>query len=269
MSDDVRSLVWKGSLNIQVEIDSALLFDGVPDSNRTIHFWMLRNCYITSCLDAIFGKTLNLLKAEPGELYPHIWFEYENVALPWNIPLGVLYDSHHMVRHPYPEQLDAHYINLWEIRLRYSETLPTNVIPIIDGEEQTRRFVMHQWKQSCFVLNGSAKQVMSLSVDDTDRLWRGLSDDDTVAFNEITRRIIPNTPRRIPLIVLDSRADPLRITQPKVKSIPLAELFIQFNTDKVTCQGISITADQITAETDLFQIYKLFYSFDGFLYIVL
>lgn len=266
MTDNVRFLVWNGSLNVQVEVDPDLLIEGVSETNRKIHFWIPRNCYITTCLTAAFEQTVNFLKSEPHELYPHIWFEYNDMALPWTIPLGVLYDTYHLVNHPYPPNND-NFINIWKIKLRYGKVLPTNLIPIIDGEQQIRKFVMHQWKQSCFILNGSSKQVMSLSVTDTDKLWTGLSGNDITTFTEVTRRIIPKTPRRIPLVVLDTRTKPYKITQPSVENVPVSDLLKQWNTDDVICQGIQLGST--TTDTDLFEIYKLLYSFDGFLYLII
>lgn len=263
--EEIRYLVWNGSINVQVEVDSPMFIEGVPDSNKRIKFWVPRNCYITSCLNSVLRQVESVLKYRPTEILSKMWFECKGRALPWTIPLGVLYDSHHLVKHGYPEQFNENFINIWEIKLRYSKELPSNVIPLINGEEQVRKFVMHQWKQSCFILNGSSKQVMSLSVSDTDKLWTGMLGNDISSFNEVAKRIIPKTPRRVPLVVIDTRIEPLQIRQPNMEDIPFTDFLTRCKTDRVLCQGI-----ELGAETgSLFDIYKAMYSFDGYLYVVI
>ena len=52
------------------------------------------------------------------------------------------------------------------------------------------RILMNQLKQSCFVLNGTAKPIMQLSEANTNQLWKSLISRNLGDFNVLNKRLL-------------------------------------------------------------------------------
>ena len=65
----------------------------------------------------------------------------------------------------------------------------------IDYMKTMNRILMNQLKQSCFVLNGTAKPIMQLSEANTNQLWKSLISRNLSDFNVLNKKIIKTIDR--------------------------------------------------------------------------
>ena len=112
------------------------------------------------------------------------WFSFEGVPLKWQYPVGLLYDLF-SGRTPYSasptsngqlssNEGDSHHS--WRLELHFGNW-PDQVLVQPDAEGKTIRDVfMNSVKEADFLRNGSARSVMSLSKDDSEKLWRAVKE---------------------------------------------------------------------------------------------
>ncbi|KAI8952562.1 autophagy protein Apg5-domain-containing protein [Xylaria longipes] len=88
----------------------------------------------------------------------------------------------------------------------YQPTLPWRLI-VADGISwDIGDTFLNSAKEADFIRNGNAKQIMSLSKENTTALWNAVQDNDYASFNKVNARLL-NTPREL-------RNVPLRIYIP-------------------------------------------------------
>lgn len=281
--EDIRKLVWGASLNVQININSRLLITDIDPADITLNLRIPRNTYIVNYLKVILDElqgymNVNIDTNEGGMF----WFEYEGVQLYWNYPLGTLYDTLTGL-HPSKRagQLlnNSRTINVWKLQLNYNKNFPMGMIPIIDGMVQVEKYWMHQWKQVCFILNGSSKKIMSLSMKDSREFWKSIYLRNQERFESLSSKIIPVTPRHIPIIIHTTFPDittihPVADFKNDItnKEVTLHELMISEipqlfanqggQVAQVVCNGI-----EVPLEMTLLALYQRLMSFDGFLHI--
>lgn len=118
------------------------------------------------------------------------WLSVEDVALAWNKPIGVLYD---LIPGRTPWRLEGH-----------SDPNPDYILPKMDMEQ----YWLNQLKESSYIHNGNAKQVMGLSKQDSSMLWEGVKLHDFVIWRRVYDKLKLGY-KRLPLRVYlnDSRLD--------------------------------------------------------------
>lgn len=219
--EKVRKLIWEGLLNVEVAIDNELIIPGTPRDECLVHLRIPRDSYLVIYLPTILHKLKDVLKDDTLDAFKGWWFGMENVFLYWNHPVGVLYDSLSGLNPALRKANTAtnEFINVWKITLSHRDEIPSGMIPIIYGTKQIQEFWMHQWKQACFILNGSSKQVMSLSMSDSMQFWEGVLQRNDRAFQFISEKIIPgaNAIRNIPLKIHQTLPE-VKVVQPTVKA---------------------------------------------------
>lgn len=267
--DKIRNLVWNGTLNVQIQLDDKILINGLSSVHKLLNLRFPRDSYLTIYLGLVLQRIKDVVKFDIIDRESHFWFEYEGNPLQWNIPIGTLYDT---VQGTNLEKLDENVLNIWKIRLCYGETIPSTVIPMISGVDQIQKYWMHQWKQASFTMNGSSKQVMSLTRSDSKLFWDSIINRNIDDFERIRKIVTSRTVRRIPVIFHYSN----KVLQPVVnndKALSLKDLAIDLFpelsgedglfTGKLISNGISILpGDNIS------DLYTQLLSFDGFLHIV-
>lgn len=278
--DQIRGLVWNGALNVQIEIDKALIIAKAEDKPLLFNVRIPRDSYISLYTNTILNKIKHYLRKDVVDVVTNIWYEANNQVLLWNIPVTTLYD----ITNGYDsdplrvEEQRDNFIRVWKIKMKYGTDLPANHIPIVNGIKQIQTYWMHQWKQASFLLNGSSKRVMSLHMNDTQLFWDSVINRSLESFEEIRNKIIDNVPRNIPIII--HRIDhPDRLYYSKDTNIERANsvmtktienlLADHYDSDiiggiDVLCQGIVIPHN-----LTLPLLYSILSSFDGFLHIVL
>ena len=110
------------------------------------------------------------------------WFSFEGVPLKWQYPLGLLFDLFSGAR---PYQLhsaadagsrgeNGESILPWQLRLHFTDW-PENLLvrPDADGKMLQDAFI-NSVKEADFLRNGSARGIMSLSKDDSTKLWEAV-----------------------------------------------------------------------------------------------
>lgn len=280
--EQIRKLIWNGAINTQILIDESLLVGESSEGSNKLNVRVLRDVYIVHYLCHILEDLRIHLRDAPERLLPYLWFECGGQPLPWNYPIGVLYDSMRT------QEICGYYkvsrstlentVNVWKIRLRYGTETPATCIPLIDGIKQVKKYWMHQWKQVCYILNGSSKQIMSLSIKDSDRFWQSVLRRDMATFEDIKTKIVPKSPRSLPLII---HGTPAVTLQPVVHgqnddgtSATLADVLRsatpEYFDERDVFTGTAVSNGiQIPIEMALEKLYFHFMSFDGFLHIVI
>ncbi|AQZ10661.1 ATG5 (YPL149W) [Zygosaccharomyces parabailii] len=276
--DQIRSLVWNGALNLQVSVKESLLLKDVSHEESVLNIRVPRDTYFAIYLPTIFEHLRPYLLTDPQNDNSTFWFQFENVPLFWNYPVGVLYDSMLALNPSIRACKDTeNSINMWKIELNCGPKPPAGIIPLIDGIDQIRSYWMHQWKQSCYILNGSAKQLMSLPMQDSQQFWESVLTRDRGIYESMVAKIVPKRPKSIPIV--------LHQTLPAMKRIqPLATereddgtsrslqdlLKVQypglFPDGQVLMKAVS-NGIEIPLDSNLFELYQQLRSFDGFLHV--
>ncbi|CCE62761.1 hypothetical protein TPHA_0D01200 [Tetrapisispora phaffii CBS 4417] len=282
--DEIRELVWNGGLNLQISLHpSAMVVNHLKDPIIT-NIRVPRDCYIVFYMKVILKRFRNYLNLNINESNKDcfFWFEYENVPLYWNFPIGALYDTMTNIMPNDREEilLDRNdHLNIWKLELHCGTKIPNGLIPIIDEEEQIRRYWMHQWKQACYILNGSSKKVMSFSMKDWQKFWDSVKKRNLSDFNDLAMKVRPSHPRNVPVIIhlnypnlqkklpfikIDHDADNGHPTVFNVLNSEYPEIFKSKNSSEVqcVCNGVIIPLEIL-----IFELYKRFLNFDGFLHL--
>lgn len=277
--DQIRGLVWEGALNVQIAIRPSLLVVDVDPKEATLNLRIPRNIYFTIYLPTILSSLRNYLRIELSDNDQHFWLEFENVPLFWNYPVGVLYDSMTGLNPSEREKrTNEDSLVVWKLELVHGTKVPPGLIPLVGGSEQIRSYWMHQWKQACFLLNGSSKQVMSLSMRDSKRFWDSITTRDYKTFDVIVAKVLPLKPRLIPVLVHQILPE-MKLFQPvvtelkadgsKTKIIDLIESLYSglFRQDTEHLLKLVTNGVEIPPKADLYELYLRFMSLDGFLHL--
>lgn len=265
---DSKELVWNGSINVQIKLDSRLLVDGVPEGRRLVNIRVPRESYIAIYTPLVLERLRNVLRSDIEELLPKVWYSYKDISLPWSIPFGTLFDIYNGAHKGISGSRD-NYINVWKLNLVTDEKFPINVIPIIEGQDQLRKFMMQRWKQCCFILNGSSKRVMSLSLQDSLEVWEGVTERDYAKYSGVIKRIMPRTPRRIPVAIHAANGGPIvQTTEPTLTDTSFSQAVEGIvKADFVVCQGIVMYLRDFS-DTSLYDVYDKLHSIDGYLHLI-
>lgn len=280
--NEIKQLIWNGELNVLVSIDPSFLMKGSPREMAVLRIRVPRETYLINYMPFIWSKIQNFLSFDPfNDSEKYFWFEHNNMPIPWNYPVGVLFDglverSTNFITSFENQVKDV--IIILKIRLVMGDSLPPTIIPITASKTQAEKFWFHQWKQVCFILNGSSKGIMSLSVNESRKFWGSVITRNFQDFVEISNKISSSRPRHIPLIIQTfSASGASGISQPTIRltggnptlkdvegDILNAEEETNANNFVVICQGIEIPWQIVLCD-----LYYKFRSFDGFLYITL
>lgn len=276
---DIHQLVWNGGLNTQIEIDKSLVFMDDESKPLFINVRLPRESYFVLYASSLLHRIKLKLRKDIDEVLPYIWFEQDGSNLPWNIPIGTLHDimNQRISELPIEAAASSTSILVWKIRMVYGQELPQNHIPLTNGLEQVQKYWMHQWKQACFVLNGTSKQIMSMKMDDSKAFWQSVISRNVDIFSSMSDKIVPSIPRNIPVMVhrqnyMDFISQPLVIPQKESWKTTTLQTVLdsseytttEQNTLAVVCQGIDVPCSILIEE-----LYRDFVSLDGFLHLIL
>lgn len=277
--NDIRQLVWQGALNVQITVKPTLLAVDESPKDCAVNLRIPRDIYLTCYLPAIIARVRDSLRVDLDDEEQHIWLEFENVPLYWNYPAGVLYDSMIGLNPSEREDKDAeNSLEVWRLELAQGPKLPPGVIPLTGGLQQIRSYLMHQWKQACFILNGSSKQVMSLSMQESSRFWESVVTRDQENFIYVANKVIPFKPRFIPVIIHQTLPE-VKLFQPvmvhskddgtRTKLIDLiqAQFPNLFQKDHVSLSKVVSNGIELPLTEDLYDLYNRLFSLDGFLHL--
>ncbi|KAH3678126.1 hypothetical protein WICMUC_001690 [Wickerhamomyces mucosus] len=187
----LQKLFWDGSINIIVTL--------IPsDSNqmeisREYYLIVARNSYFPIYYKQIlqYFKPY-LLVPEWSERYSW-WLEFEDIPLKWNQPIGLLYDSLTGLD-PEKRRLNDH--PTWKLNLHYRNYPDEYILPL-NSYETLNSYWINQLKESCYVLNGTAKPMMVLSKKDSFDLWESVENHDLSKFQSNFKKLLPQNNNNI------------------------------------------------------------------------
>lgn len=248
----IKSHLWNGTLNIEISYLEHKYLLTVP---RVAYFPL----YFPQ-LVAYF------LPHEPLCATNAVFLQYDEVPIKWNVPIGVLYDSLHL----------PSYVNdsLWALTLHFNNYPSTQIIPFttshpdqsVNYEKTLHDVLTNQLKQSCFVLNGTAKPIMKLSEENSNNFWLAIKSQNLNLLEAMNRLVVPKAPKRIPVKVLVPGGD---VYQAPGVNTTLKEALekIPYDKEKLVpyIHGVDVS---IVEERSLEEIWRVFRGLDNFLYVI-
>lgn len=202
-----------------------------------------------------------------------LWLAYKGTPIKWNLPVGVLYDL-----------LFHDSSTIWPLSVHFDDYPLETVIPFIyterahvDYHRLLKEVVVNQLKQSCFVLHGNSKPMMSLSKDESNDFWDAIVHHNLSMYTEINGKITPKTPQRVPVkiyykdSVIQAPIFPLvkETENPTLLRETLLLLIPDFEKNALAhVHGIDIDSLLRQSELLLVEIWRIFKHLDNFLYIV-
>lgn len=266
---DVKDRLWNGAINTNIVLEAA--------NGAEYLLPVFRNSYLPLHYPAIVNFFDHYTTVDLHET--PIWLEYEGVPLKWNLPFGVLYDLLFLPANP------THLA--WVLTLRYeTEDTPypsKEIIPFgieeghIDYEGMLSQVVVNQLKQSCYVMNGNSKAMMSLSEEHSRALWKAICLHDYTVFHDVTRRLQRNALQRVPVkiylagstIMVQAPIKPAEDGEPTTLRSVLRKWMPDYFGDSqlavAYCQGIKM---DVLSDVPLFEVWSAFRHLDNFMYIV-
>lgn len=278
----IEDIVWNGTLNVQFQLPPELTVKDARDP--TCYIKLNRESYLPCLMRAVMVKLQQFMNCLPESVLNRVWVEYDSVPLTWTLPVGVLYDickSKVVCDRPrIDEKPNMDYIEVWCLQICYlgsDGNFPKNVIPIVgDNDGYIRSLWMHSWKQSCYVLNGNAKRMMSLARHESQLFWESVHTRELNQFQSIKRKIIPSNLQKIPIKLhkIDNGEELMPLINVSevdytVKQLVQEQLsqYVKENGELsvvLIAQGIVLTPND-----NLRQLFNSLISIDGWLHIVI
>ncbi|KAI4719677.1 putative autophagy protein Apg5 [Aureobasidium sp. EXF-10727] len=196
----IQKKVWAGSLPLEIRLASAECRS--YDETDAYLINVPRLSYLASLLPrlhAFFSPHL----INPSIPFQTAWLSYENVALKYHYPIGLLYDLFSGATPSNPEDdIEDQQSLPWRLVLRYSG-FPGEQLMGLDAEDKVfRDCYVNAVKEADVIRNGKGNVYMGLSKDDSDVLWQAVQEHDLAKFNTINNKLLnpPGTPlRNIPI----------------------------------------------------------------------
>eukprot|EP01101_Sappina_pedata_P009316 TRINITY_DN5396_c0_g1_i1.p1 TRINITY_DN5396_c0_g1~~TRINITY_DN5396_c0_g1_i1.p1 ORF type:complete len:303 (+),score=70.90 TRINITY_DN5396_c0_g1_i1:39-947(+) len=207
---------WEGSIPILIQL--------APDENSTNHapdpFCMMvpRNSYFPLITDPIreyFSSYITSLSASPDE----IWFDFRNIPLKWQYPIGVLFDLYALAG------LDSNVNSAlpWILTIHFRE-YPKDILLRCSADEAkvlAKSNFMNTLKEANYLKHGDIVKINSFSFVQQDNLWEGLIKGQFDTFWEVNQLLLsgsdPKSFKYVPMRVfrsLDSTVHPPLIQEP-------------------------------------------------------
>ena len=215
----LQEKVWQGSIPLHISlspVDCRTYNDSLPymvritqsctDENiwlihDQIHFPRLSYLpFLLARLHAFFSAAF----IDPATRPHKGWFSCQGVALKWQHPVGLLYDlfagsepsfaqASQRNGQPYLEH-EGDQIRLsttpWKLTLHYSDWPVDQLIPLDASEKVQHDAFVNSVKEADFLRNGTGKIMMSLSKDDSTKLWQAVQKHNLALFNAVNHKFL-------------------------------------------------------------------------------
>lgn len=192
-SQALQQKVWQGSIPLHVTL--------APSECRTYNDSLpyLVQYPRLSYLPSLLPKLHNFFRPsliDPTVAYYRGWLSFEEVPLKWQQPVGLLYDTFSGAE-PINHETDARRAEAtqttalpWKLVLHFSNW-PTDLLIPLDAEGRIYHdSFINSVKEADFLRNGTAKIIMSLSKDDSTRLWDAVQEHDLAKYNTIYHKFL-------------------------------------------------------------------------------
>ncbi|KAI7239513.1 autophagy protein 5 [Hortaea werneckii] len=210
----LQQKIWHGSLPLEIRLAAADCRTYDQSDPYLIQYPRLAYlAFLLPRLHAFFAS--NLIDAEVP--VHTAWLDFEGVPLKWHYPLGLLYDlysgaepvhlqrgggqQHEDVRGSIaPQQQQQSRAGdeegnesqtlPWRLTIHYSGFPGDQLIPL-DGEGKALQdSFVNAVKEADFIRNGTARTVMGLSMEDSEKLWRSVQTHDLQLFNSVNIKLL-------------------------------------------------------------------------------
>ena len=179
---NLQNLVWNGSLPVEIRLSPSEC--RVYDQADPYLIQYPRLSYLPFLLHRLHAFYIPSL-INPDVIPYDGWFSFEEVPLKWQYPLGLLYDlfsgsspsqasgmdvDDHLPLDGTEQQLP------WRLTLHFTDWPEQSLVrPDAEGKMLHDAFI-NNVKEADFLRNGTAKGIMSLSKDDSTKLWQAVQE---------------------------------------------------------------------------------------------
>ncbi|KAK4546241.1 hypothetical protein LTR36_002378 [Oleoguttula mirabilis] len=225
----LQSKIWSGSLPLEIRLAASDCRTYNESEAYLVQYPRLSYlAFVLPRLHAFFASSL----INPEVPAHESWLSFEDVPLKWHYPLGLLYDLFsgaepvNVERQRREEQIGASEATVetssgvvpipWRLTIHYTDFPGDQLIQLdADGRAMLDSYI-NGVKEADFIRNGTARTVMSLSKEDSDRLWQAVQTHDLPLFNTINNKLL-NPPG------LELRHVPIKIYLPTSASQTASE----------------------------------------------
>ncbi|KAK5123891.1 hypothetical protein LTR85_002087 [Meristemomyces frigidus] len=199
----LQSKTWSGSLPLEIRLAASDCRTFDESEPYLIQYPRLSYlAFLLPRLHAFFASSL----INPEVSAHEAWLSFEDVPLKWHYPLGLLYDLFsgaepvNLERQRWEEQAGASQATVetsggvvpipWRLTIHYTDFPGDQLIQLdADGRAMLDSYI-NGVKEADFIRNGTARTVMSLSKEDSDKLWRAVQTHDISLFNTINNKLL-------------------------------------------------------------------------------
>lgn len=215
----LQERVWQGSIPLHISlspVDCRTYSDSLPymvcikptciDENIWLIYGQVQ-CPRLSYLPFLHAHLHTFFSAafiDPS-IRPHQgWFSCQGVALKWQHPIGLLYDlfagnepsfarntrQHGPSLLEHEEDQIRGFTTPWKLTLHYSDWPLDQLIPLDAAEKVQHDVFVNSVKEADFLRNGTGKIMMSLSKDDSTKLWQAVQQHNLSLFNTVNHKFL-------------------------------------------------------------------------------
>lgn len=176
VEEDARSSICGGKVLLRIR----LACDEVAALKEPAPLLVLasRLAYLPLLFDDVFEHFQACLPPRMGHAW-EIWFDYDNLAMKWHYPLGVLCDLLVGRQVPAPLDLTVHF-----------RGRPGIEVAPFTGIGDLQRAVMNSLRQAVFLQHGSAAPFMRLPKQQQTQLWDSISKSDLDGHAEAVQELL-------------------------------------------------------------------------------
>ncbi|KAK9463818.1 autophagy protein Apg5-domain-containing protein [Lipomyces oligophaga] len=184
----VRRMLWNGTIPLKI-----VLAQQERNTLDLIQPYYI-NAHRLSYLPFLFERVLAFFKPylrdpESASSYEW-WFEFEDVPLRWNWPIGLLYDLLTGLD-PALEDIADHDWHLpWSITIHFNDYPADSLLRLTSVKDVEDQW-MNRVKESDFIRRGNSNTVMNLSRADSDNMWAAVVKYDFDMFWNTARKLLP------------------------------------------------------------------------------
>lgn len=192
----LKSSVWDGSLPIEIRLSPSEC--RVYDQADPYFVQYPRLSYLPFLLPRLHAFFFPSL-INPDVIPYDGWFSFEEVPLKWQYPLGLLYDLFSGASPSQASGLDIHDRSPsdgteeqlpWRLTLHFTDWPEQSLVRPDAEAKMLHDAFINGVKEADFLRNGTAKGIMSLSKDDSTKLWNAVQEHDFDTFNPISKRLL-------------------------------------------------------------------------------
>ncbi|MCJ1288431.1 autophagy protein 5 [Xylographa opegraphella] len=183
----LQEAAWNGSLPLEIRLapQDCQVYDQAD--SYLIHYPRL--AYIPFLLPSLYAFFASFLITPEFDSHDG-WFSFEGVPLKWHYPLGLLYDLFSGASGLQAQAEGAQSLLPWRLTLHFSGWPAGQLIPLDAEGKVLHDAFINSVKEADFLRNGSAKEIMTLSKNDSTQLWKSVEAYDFEKYNPVSQKLL-------------------------------------------------------------------------------